>query len=121
MITLIGLGGAFGAYARYSTGILIKKYGSGSFPYGTWIVNIAGSLILGVLTSLFLSGEISDGTWYFSGVGFCGAFTTFSTFSYETIQLLQEEKYRIALTYVMSSVIIGGLATVVGLFLPTWI
>ncbi|WLD92780.1 fluoride efflux transporter CrcB [Alkalihalobacillus sp. AL-G] len=119
MISMIGLGGAMGAAARYSIGLVMKKFTIGSFPYGTWIVNIVGSLLLGAFANVYGSGELKTSTWSFIGIGFCGAFTTFSTFSYETLQLLQEKKYRTTIIYVLSSLVIGLLAAAVGWFLSS--
>jgi fluoride exporter len=107
LIWLIGVGGALGAAGRYLLGNFIKKKNPGDFPLGTWVINISGSFLLGVLYKLHLTKEITDLVWLFVGIGFCGAYTTFSTFGYETITLLQSNKNKLAGLYVLSSVIVS--------------
>jgi fluoride exporter len=115
LIWLIGLGGSLGAAGRYLLGNFInKKKKSGHFPLGTWVINITGSLLLGILYKLHLTNEISDWIWLFVGVGFCGAYTTFSTFGYETITLLQSNKKILAGLYVLSSVIVSIVTAAMG-------
>lgn len=81
---------------------------------GTWVVNIAGSFLLGMLASLYTTGLLSEWIWLLFGIGFCGAFTTFSTFSVEALKMLQNEKYLQALFYVTTSVILGMVAAIGG-------
>lgn len=115
MIWLIGIGGSLGAAGRYLLGNFInKKKKPGHFPLGTWVINITGSFLLGILYNLHLKNEISDWVWLFVGIGFCGAFTTFSTFGYETITLLQSKKNFLAGIYVLTSVIVSILTAAVG-------
>lgn len=78
--TLVGLGGAFGAVFRYGIGQLLVGR---SFPWATLVVNVLGSLLLGVV----VFGGAGSGTFLLVGVGFCGAFTTFSSFSVQTVTL----------------------------------
>ena|SRR5690625_3003451 len=119
MIWVIGLSGSLGAASRYIIGIWVnlrtqKLY---PFPTGTWIINIAGSFLLGLITQLHLSGYISESLWLVSGVGFCGAFTTFSTFGYETIVLIQSKETRLAIIYVVTSIIVGVIAAMIGFYI----
>jgi fluoride exporter len=115
LIWLIGLGGSLGAAARYSLGIFINNnYSSEPFPMGTLIINISGSFLLGLLAKLYSANEISAAVWFFAGVGFCGAYTTFSTFGYETITLIQSNKVVIAGAYVLSSVILSTVTAAIG-------
>lgn len=115
MIWLIGIGGSFGAAARYLLGNFInRKKKLSPFPLGTWVINITGSFLLGVLANLHLSNDISDGVWFFVGIGFCGAYTTFSTFGYETLTLLQSNKKVLAGIYVLSSVFVSILTAAIG-------
>lgn len=118
MIWIIGLGGSLGAAARY----LIGKWSLQTqcrtrFPIGTWMINITGSFLLGLITQLYVATVISESFWLFAGVGFCGAYTTFSTFGYETIMLIQENKWRTAVLYVAASLTIGVLAAVIGFYI----
>jgi fluoride exporter len=119
MIVLIGLGGSIGAATRYLLGELIKRNFKKvqPFPLGTLVINLLGSFVLGLLANLHLTNQLQDWIWYLAGVGFCGAFTTFSTFGYETISLLQMKKFRLAIIYVILSVLLGLLAAFMGLII----
>ncbi|RFU62043.1 fluoride efflux transporter CrcB [Peribacillus glennii] len=117
MIWLIGAGGAIGAAARYFLGAFINSRGKRDFPIGTWLVNITGSLLLGVLTGLYVFHYLPQWIWFLLGIGFCGAYTTFSTFSTENMALIEKSKYRLAMSYLISSVLIGILAAGAGYFL----
>lgn len=116
MIWLIGLGGMIGAACRYLTGILFKKITS-QIPAATCSVNIIGSLLLGLLTGMYAANTITQEFWLFWGTGFCGAFTTFSTFGHEVVLLLERRQVRIAAVYVITSVVIGIVAAFVGYWL----
>lgn len=117
MIWLIGIGGALGAAARYLIGLSITTKVLHTFPLQTWFVNISGSFLLGVLAKLYQLQLIDEWVWFALGVGFCGAYTTFSTFGYETIQLLLKRNYKIACLYVISSVLVGLISTYIGYFI----
>lgn len=98
-ILLVALGGFVGSISRYYVSVKMPKS-----LCGTWIANITGSLLLAILLKLYLTGTISDFLWLLIGVGFCGAYTTFSTFGNETLVLIQEQKYKHATVYVFSSI-----------------
>ncbi len=83
------IAGAIGAPARYLVDELVKGRYPGVFPWGTFVINVTGSLILGVVTGLALYHGLGPIPKTAIGVGFCGAFTTFSTFSYETVRLVE--------------------------------
>ncbi|MBT2618995.1 MULTISPECIES: fluoride efflux transporter CrcB [unclassified Bacillus (in: firmicutes)] len=119
MIWLIGIGGSLGAAARFLLGSFINNRAKKihPFPLGTWVINITGSFFLGVIANLHLNSQISDWVWFFGGIGFCGAYTTFSTFGYETITLIQSNKIKLAIGYVTSSVIIGAVSATIGLII----
>ena len=119
MIWIIGIGGALGAAARFIVGNIINKRTKIAYPFplGTWIINIAGSFLLGLITQLYLSNNIGEWLWLFGGVGFCGAFTTFSTFGIETITLIQSNKIKLATTYVVSSIIVGVISAMIGFYI----
>ncbi|MGM8365915.1 fluoride efflux transporter FluC [Virgibacillus sp. W0181] len=94
----VACGGFFGSIFRVYLSSSIQR------PFiGTWIANITGSLLLAVIVRLHSDGYISNAIWLFSGIGFCGAYTTFSTFGYETIQLLIKKHYFHAGLYIASS------------------
>ncbi|WP_318503523.1 fluoride efflux transporter CrcB [Bacillus sp. T3] len=119
MIWLIGFGGSLGAATRYLLGGYINNKNSkwSPFPLGTWIINITGSFILGLLAHLYQNYSINEALWLFAGVGFCGAYTTFSTFGYETITLIHNQKIKLAVFYVAVSVIIGIMSAWLGYIL----
>jgi CrcB protein len=107
-VLLVGAGGFLGACARYLLGKYIGSKWNGDFPLGTFLINIIGSFLLGLLVfspsaaSLYTI-EISLG----AGIGFLGAFTTFSTLEYESLVLLEKGKKTTALLYVISSFVLG--------------
>ncbi|MFL0250079.1 fluoride efflux transporter CrcB [Clostridium neuense] len=106
---LIGIGGAFGSLTRYKLGSIISKKTKSKFPLGTFIINITGAFLLGVLTSSGISKNMS----LLLADGFMGAYTTFSTFMYEGFNLFQGRKKLNAFTYIFLSLILG----VVGFYL----
>jgi len=117
MILWIGLAGVLGAVLRFSLGKWVSGLLGTAFPWGTWIINISGSLLLGLLYGGHQSAMISDAIWVIWGTGFCGAYTTFSTFGYETLGLMGRQRYASAALYVVSSVVVGVLASLAGVWL----
>lgn len=108
-VLAVFLGAALGAPARYLLDRLVQSRHSSDFPFGTLTVNVVGCLLIG-----FVVGT----SWMpLLGVGFCGGLTTYSTFSYETVKLLEAEKYRPALWNVLVSVTLGVGAALLGLAL----
>src|SRR5699024_10861796 len=119
MIWIVGLGGSLGAAAIFLLGNLISRRALNIYPFpiGTWIVNITGSFLLGLIAQLHLTNQVGEWLWLFGGVGFCGAYTTFSTFGNETITLLYSKKVKLACVYVVTSLIIGIIAAVIGFYI----
>jgi CrcB protein len=112
----VGSGGFLGANARYYLGSWVAAAWGAAFPWGTLLINLVGSFVLGFY--LALATERFSGrptTRLFVATGFLGAFTTFSTFSYETIQLLARGATMAALAYVAASLLLGLAAAVIGL------
>ena len=105
-LLLVGAGGAIGSIMRY---LLFLITISKNFPFATFIVNIAGSFFIGILLALSIKNNISDNGWRFLAIGICGGFTTFSAFSLEGFQMLQQQRYFVFLLYFIVS-IAGGLA-----------
>lgn len=105
---LVAIGGFFGSICRFYIYMKVNQH-----IIGTWIANITGSIFLALTFHFYLSEIISDQLWLLVGVGFCGAFTTFSTFGNETLQLISAKKYGLALTYVISSIVISILSVIV--------
>jgi CrcB protein len=116
MIWFIAAGGALGSICRFlMTGIVQRQLGT-VFPYGTLVVNVTGSLLLGALLRYSLDTPgVSPEMRALLATGFCGGYTTFSTFSYETMALLQAGDYRRAAGYALASVVVSLLAMYAGL------
>jgi len=112
---IIGLGGFLGAVARYSVALWVGQRWGRTFPLGTFVVNISGSFLISLLMSLFTERfMVSPQVRLFLVVGFIGAYTTFSTFEYETGTLLKDGEWSIALANVILSVIAGFVALKLG-------
>lgn len=109
---MIAIGAAVGAPARYLTDRTIQSRHETTFPWGTLTVNLVASLILGVVTGL--SGHLSAESVALIGTGLCGALSTFSTFSYETMQLIEERSHFYAVANVVLSVVAGLGAAALG-------
>lgn len=109
-VAMVLLGGAIGAPLRYLTDLLVQSKHDSVFPWGTFTVNVLGSLILGV-TAALVAG-LGAPAWVLAlvGTGFCGALTTFSTFGYETIRLLEQGSVLTAVTNSMASLVVAFLA-----------
>ncbi len=88
-IVWVGLAGSLGAAARFVTDGTIRARASRAVPVGTLVINLSGSLLLGVLTGLVVFHHVTTTLTLIAGTGFCGGFTTFSTASFETVRLLQ--------------------------------
>jgi CrcB protein len=112
-VLLVMLGAAIGAPLRYLTDRVVQARHASTFPWGTFTVNVAGSLMLGYLTGLAVAPWISA----LLGTGFCGALTTYSTFSYETLRLVLQGDRVLAAAYSIGSVLAGLGAAYVGLLL----
>ncbi|GAA3955609.1 fluoride efflux transporter CrcB [Actinoplanes auranticolor] len=110
---LVALGAAIGAPLRYLTDRAIQARQTSTFPWGTFTVNVAGSLLLGYLIGLPVAAWLSA----LLGTGFCGALTTYSTFSYETLRLVLQGERVLAAAYAIGSVLAGLGAAYAGLLL----
>jgi fluoride exporter len=115
-LLLVILGGMLGAPARYLTDRAIQARRDAVFPLGTLTVNIAGSFILGALVAASRHLDLPNPVLLLVGTGFCGALTTFSTFSYETIRLLEDGSLLEAVGNTVIS-LIAGLAAAAGGYL----
>lgn len=110
-LLLVAVGGAFGSLSRYLLGRKISERAMSNFPYGTFIINISGAILLGIVSSIKLNGSI----YLLLADGFLGAFTTFSTFMYEGFNLFQENEKLNALVYILCSFLIGVIGFFVGI------
>jgi len=102
-LILVILGAAVGAPLRYLTDRAVQARHDTVFPWGTFAVNVFGSLILGLITGAVVAGAAPSSLQLLVGVGFCGALTTYSTFSYETLRLVEDG----ALFYAVANVVIS--------------
>ncbi|VBB48358.1 putative fluoride ion transporter CrcB [uncultured Paludibacter sp.] len=107
-ILLVGIGGFFGSIARYLVSKLNITWSFHDIPMGTLTVNLLGSFIIGIFLGVFLKSEAPfENLKLLLVVGFCGGFTTFSSFTNENFMLLQNGQYLTALLYIIGSIILG--------------
>ncbi|MFZ5850230.1 MAG: fluoride efflux transporter CrcB [Actinomycetota bacterium] len=116
---LVVAGAAVGAPLRFATDRFVQARHDSVFPWGTWVVNVVGSLVLGLVVGAGLRGRAGPELLALVGTGFCGALTTYSTFGYETLRLVEDGSYLAALVNVLASVAAGLLAAAAGLALAT--
>ena len=115
---VVFVGAGLGGVARYTIGTLLPADGAG-FPWPTFFINVSGSFLLGFVLAL-LDGSSPSPEWRtFLGVGVLGGFTTFSTFSWETLRLAQQGEWQRASLYVLASVVCAITATLLGLRLAS--
>jgi fluoride exporter len=117
-VLLVLLGGAIGAPTRYLTDVVVQSRHDARLPWGTLSVNVVGSFVLGLVAGLAATTAPS---WLLTliGTGFCGALTTFSTFSYETVRLAEDGRWRAAVLNVVVSLVLGLAAVTLGWELGT--
>ena len=108
---LVGLGGAVGSMVRYGVQRIANVPG---FPYGTLLVNLCGCFLIGLLWGLLSRKSMPQMTGLLLMSGFCGGFTTFSAFTYEGVQMMQDNRLLLLVAYTSASVIGGLLATFSG-------
>lgn len=114
-ILIVGLGGFAGSTTRFLVSKLINEGYTGAFPWGTFTVNIVGCFLLGFIYALSGKHNFIAPEWrFFLATGFCGSFTTFSTFSYQKFVLYQSGHHGILFLYLAASIIIGLSATFLG-------
>ena len=115
---VISLGGILGANARYLLGIWIAtRYGT-SFPYGTLVINVSGSFVIGFFLVLVTQRFVVHPNWrLFFATGFLGAYTTFSSFSFETVALILGGSWWLGLANILGSVVLGLVAVLMGMAL----
>ncbi len=117
-LLIVGTGGLIGTVMRYLVQVHIEKLMGSTFPLGTFLINILGSFIIGVVYGLAEKGNLIGPEWrLFLAVGLCGGFTTFSTFSADTLNLLKDNSIVQILSYTGGSVLFGLLAVYLGIIL----
>ena len=117
-LILVGIGGLAGSILRYLVALVFSTRAAANFPYGTLAVNLVGCLLIGMIFAITEKGDLLSPEWrILLTTGFCGGFTTFSTFSYESIRLLQDGEILLVTLYVGGSVVAGLLLTYLGMLL----
>lgn len=115
-VFIVGIGGFIGASVRYWLGAWIDSQFGLRFPLGTFVINLTGSLLLGFIATITLERALIDPRWRLAvAVGFIGAYTTFSTFTYESIKLLEAGSYGLAALNVLGSTLLGLLGAAIGI------
>jgi CrcB protein len=114
---LVALAGGVGAPMRYLVDIWVQRRTARLFPWGTFVINVTGSLLLGFVTGLALFHGFPNTPKLLIGTGFCGAYTTFSTFTFESVRLGQEGATKQAAANVVGSAVLGLAAAAAGLAL----
>ena len=115
LILIIGAGGFFGTVSRFLASRYVQSHILSAFPYGTFIVNVLGCFLIGLFFGLSEKGDIMNSDWrMFLTVGFCGGFTTFSTFANENLALIRDGNFLFFALYTSLSVFLGLMATYFG-------
>ena len=116
-VLFVALGGAIGSAARYLVGALIANRFGPDFPWGTFVVNVSGSFLIGVILSFVGGGQLPAGARPFLAVGIMGGYTTFSTYNHETLQLLQGGEFGAATFNTLGQVVAGLFGVYLGVVL----
>lgn len=118
---IIALGGAIGSISRYGAQVFIYRIYPSVFPAGTFLVNLMGCLLIGIFYGLSEKGNLLTPEWrLFLTTGFCGGFTTFSTFAYENVDLIRSSDFLYTGLYIAGSVVLGIAAVFLGILLIRW-
>jgi len=117
-ILYIALGGAIGSVLRYLTSVFVNKYWANQFPLATLLTNVLGCLIIGFIIGILEKNNLANSNLkWFLITGFCGGYTTFSTFGYENYSLFQSNNSLLAFGYIALSILLGIFAVWLGIFI----
>jgi CrcB protein len=116
-VLYIAIGGAIGSVLRYLTSVFVNKYWANQFPLATLITNILGCFIIGIFIGILEKNNLANSNLkWFLITGFCGGYTTFSTFGFENYSLFQSNNSLLAFGYITLSILLGIFAVWLGLF-----
>lgn len=114
-LLIVGLGGGIGSMLRYLAGLFISEMNKGEFPFGTFIVNITGCFLIGLFYGMSVKNAWFSDEWRLLLItGLCGGYTTYSSFSYESMGLISEGHFLYFALYVSLSILLGLCATWLG-------
>lgn len=117
-ILIVGSGGFIGSVMRYLVQVFVERGSDNGFPWGTFVANIAGSFIIGMVFALAQKGSLLSAEWrLFLAVGICGGFTTFSSFAYNNLTMLKEQAYGQFIWNVGGSLFFSLIAVYLGMIL----
>lgn len=116
-VVAVGVAGFVGAIARYGVDGFVSRRSPGVFPWGTFVVNVSGAFLLGIVFALVVEGRVIVAPWLRSAVtiGLIGAYTTFSTLSLETFRLIEDGAYTTAAANALGSLVAGLVAVYAGI------
>ncbi|WP_136518356.1 MULTISPECIES: fluoride efflux transporter CrcB [Cellulomonas] len=118
-VLLLALAGGLGAAARFVVDGLVRARTGDAFPWGTVLVNVTGSLLLGLLVGAHAAGVLGPDALLVAGTGFCGGFTTFSTAAVDTVRLAQDGRLRVAAAHAAGMLVVCVAAAAVGVALAS--
>ena len=117
ILLIVGTGGFIGTIARYLSQQVISRYFPTIFPLGTLTINVIGCFLIGIIYAISDRGNMLTPEWRtFLATGFCGGFTTFSAFSYESLNLMKDGEFLYLALYIGLSVMLGFAATFLGMY-----
>jgi CrcB protein len=120
IVIMLSIAGGLGALTRFLVDGIVSEWLGRRLPWATIIINVSGSLVLGLLTGLLLRHHIAPATKLILGTGFCGGYTTFSTASFETVRLIEQKRIGSALMYSTGTVALTLLGAVIGLYIGSF-